>query len=255
MSVIPVIDLQQGVVVRGVAGQRALYRPVVSQLSNDATPAAIAQSLARAFDFHTAYVADLDAIAGAEPNWDAYEAIHHAGLSLWVDAGLGTVECAQRFLAHPRCSCCGIVQFVLGLESLADPAMLPTLLEMFKPARVIFSLDLSHGRPLTPFAVWRERSARDIAAELVAAGVQSLLVLDLAAVGVQRGPATLELGRALRADFPQLRLSGGGGVRHAADVARLASAGYSDVLVASALHDGRLTAEHLAINRPRSSSA
>ncbi|MFM8221178.1 MAG: nickel transporter, partial [Planctomycetaceae bacterium] len=47
MQVIPVLDLLGGVVVRGVAGQRDSYRPIVSQLVDGAEPLAVARALSR----------------------------------------------------------------------------------------------------------------------------------------------------------------------------------------------------------------
>jgi phosphoribosylformimino-5-aminoimidazole carboxamide ribotide isomerase len=248
MQVIPVIDLKAGVVVRGIAGRREEYRPLLSsQLCSTAFPGDVARGFVRAFGFRTAYVADLDAISGAEPDWAAYEAIHAAGLSLWIDAGVGARERALQIAGVIQNARYGVDQIVLGLESLQDPSLLPDMLRLFGPARVIFSLDLHAGKPLTSIPQWLARSPREIAAEVIAAGVEAVLVLDLAAVGVKAGPAmhTLELARWLRREHPQCRLIGGGGARNAADLEQLGDAGFSAALVASALHDGRLTADEL----------
>lgn len=248
MDIIPVIDLKAGVVVRGIAGRREEYRPLVSQLCSSASPRDVAQGFVRTFGFRTAYVADLDAISGAKPDWAAYEAIHAAGLSLWVDAGVGTWERAQQIAGIIQQARYGVDQVVLGLESLQDSAVLPEMLNLFGPARVIFSLDLRAGKPITSIPHWLTRSPHEIVAEVISAGVEAVLVLDLAAVGVGGGPAihTLELARWLRREHPQCRLIGGGGVRNAADLEQLQDAGFSAALVASALHDGRLAADELS---------
>ena len=49
--VIPVIDLKDGVVVRGVAGRRDEYRPIESRFASDPRPATVAQGLARTILF------------------------------------------------------------------------------------------------------------------------------------------------------------------------------------------------------------
>jgi phosphoribosylformimino-5-aminoimidazole carboxamide ribotide isomerase len=67
-----------------------------------------------------------------------------------------------------------------------------------------------------------------------------MIVLDLAQVGVGAGVATGNLCRQLRQRFAGLRLITGGGVRHEEDLTELAALGIDGVLVASALHDGRL---------------
>ncbi|HET6305578.1 MAG TPA: HisA/HisF-related TIM barrel protein, partial [Rhodopila sp.] len=59
------------------------------------------------------------------------------------------------------------------------------------------------------------------------------------------GPDT-ERVSALVARSPATRVFGAGGVRHAADITALATAGAAGVLVATALHTGALTAADLA---------
>ena len=96
MRVIPVIDLKGGLVVHGVAGDRSRYRPVVSVLAADPRPRSIAMAFANALGADEVYVADLDAIAGQEPDWPSYEQIAAAGLRLWVDAGIGEAGRARQ---------------------------------------------------------------------------------------------------------------------------------------------------------------
>ena len=85
MRVIPVIDLMHGQVVRGVAGRRSEYRPMVSRIAADARPATVARALVEQFGFDTAYVADLDAILGGQPNIQSLADIQIAGLNVWLD--------------------------------------------------------------------------------------------------------------------------------------------------------------------------
>jgi phosphoribosylformimino-5-aminoimidazole carboxamide ribotide isomerase len=60
---------------------------------------------------------------------------------------------------------------------------------------------------------------------------------------VGRGTGTLELVRRLRLSHPRLEITAGGGVRGVDDLRQLAEAGCDAALVASALHDGRITAK------------
>ena len=62
MEIIPVLDILNGVVVRGVAGQRDRYRRVQSQLTSSCDPSVIMRALEGEFDLHRFYIADLDAI-------------------------------------------------------------------------------------------------------------------------------------------------------------------------------------------------
>jgi len=244
MFVLPVLDLLSGAVVRGVAGDRGNYRPVESLLCGDARPVSVARAFVK-LGLREAYVADLDAIAGREPAWDIYLALIDCGLSLWIDAGAGDAPAAERLASFGHAGQ-SISRIVVGLESLAGRGDLSDVLAVLGPERAVFSLDLKHGRPLTESPDWRDAQPFDIAAEAVAAGAEAAIVLDLAQVGVGRGPATLDVCRRLRAAFPRLELIGGGGLRNADDLRSLADAGCDAALVASALHDGRLTAADVA---------
>ncbi len=91
----------------------------------------------------------------------------------------------------------------------------------------------------------------EIAATAIAAGFQCLVVLDLADVGTSTGGGTDELLHEIRNAAPGINLVAGGGVRGIADIHRLEQLGINAVLVASALHDGRLSREEIAGLEPR----
>jgi phosphoribosylformimino-5-aminoimidazole carboxamide ribotide isomerase len=240
MRVIPVVDLKGGLVVRGVAGRRAEYRPVESVLASDPRPQTVAQAFAGA-GFREAYVADLDAIGGVPPARETYSQLAACGLSLIVDAGLSSVEQAHA-LAGYLDSLGAAHAIVAGLESLPDPATLAAMVRAVGPRRLVFSLDMKSGRPLNTAPAWRELSPRQIAVTALRAGVRRLIVLDLAAVGVNQGVGTQPLCRQLRCLDATLEIIAGGGVRGPQDLESLAAAGCDAALVASALHDGRIAA-------------
>jgi phosphoribosylformimino-5-aminoimidazole carboxamide ribotide isomerase len=239
LKIIPVLDLKGGLIVRAVAGRRAEYRPIASSLGCDARPESVAKTFA-ALAFDLAYVADLDAIAGAAPAWNIYDELLSCGLQLWIDAGIGGSERAtqMRDFADSRRTASGIV---VGLESLASPDLLAEIIKILGTRRSIFSLDLCDGRPLAGDA-WDRLTADEIVAIAASAGVGRAIVLDLARVGLGDGVGTLELCRRLHQQLPELELIAGGGVRGHGDLEALAATGCHAALVASALHDGRLTA-------------
>ncbi len=241
MRVVPVIDLKNGSVVRGVAGQREIYRPIQSRLVSSAQPAAVGRALAE-LGFRDVYVADLDAIAGREPAWPIYAELLDCGLQLMVDAGPSTVE---QVIAMRGFHSCGrrIAAIVAGLESLRSIGSLAAMRAATGTAHFVFSLDLKAGRPLTNIPSWQRLSPMQIATIALRAGVRRMIVLDLAAVGVSRGVPTTQLCRALACHDPTLEIIAGGGVRGPRDLCILESAGCTAALVASALHDGRLSPE------------
>jgi len=239
VRVLPVLDLMGGHVVRGVGGRRDEYRPIESRLVDSSAPLDVARALAETFDCREFYLADLDAIAGREPAWGVYAALLEHGMRLWVDAGLDDLDRA-RSLAAFQTAGRGVARVIAGLESIAGPRQLRELLDVVGAERLVFSLDLKAGRPMADASAWEDPSPRGIARSAIDAGVRTLIVLDLADVGEGHGVGTLELCAELHRDAPDLELVAGGGVRGLDDLRRMAAAGCSYALVASALHDGRL---------------
>lgn len=241
MRVVPVLDLLGGEVVRGVAGNRAAYRPIKSILCDESSPVCVGKALVEKLGFAEAYVADLDAIAGGEPAWDVYRRWGECGLSLWVDAGLHDAEAARRMVAFGEGG--PISRIIAGLETIDSPDRLAEILAVVGPERLVFSLDLKEGRPLTDAPAWRDLKAIEILDKVIEFGLRQFIVLDLARVGVNSGVGTEDLCRQLREMLPEAHITAGGGVRDIDDLRSLAAAGCDAVLVASALHDGRIGAD------------
>jgi phosphoribosylformimino-5-aminoimidazole carboxamide ribotide isomerase len=234
MQLLPVLDLMGGQVVRGVAGRRCEYRPIVSRLTTSSRPREVARAFQANFGLNELYLADLDAIAGADPAFSVYADLKNHGFRLWIDAGTRTEE-RVRLLAAV-----GVERIILGLESVGGPDILARMQAAFGD-RIVFSLDLKEGAPLGDAGAWGTSDAYLIAAKAVALGVGRLIVLDLARVGVGAGVGTEDLCARLAAAHPHLELIVGGGVRGAEDLRRLAKCGVRTALAASALHDGHLT--------------
>ncbi len=232
MRVVGVLDVRRGVVVRGRAGRRSEYRPVAGPLTSSARAIDVARVFREHFGLRELYLADLDALEGGVPDLATCAALVADGFCLWVDAGVRTSSDADQVASV------GVARVVLGLETLAGPAALRAAVAALGD-RAVFSLDLRVGRPLTG-ADWGSTDAWDLACQAIAGGVCRLLVLDLARVGEGTGTGTEELCGRL-ASWPTVEVSAGGGIRDASDLARLRSQGVAAALVASALHDGKLT--------------
>jgi phosphoribosylformimino-5-aminoimidazole carboxamide ribotide isomerase len=233
MRIIPVLDLKGGQVVRGIAGRRSEYRPIVSKLTKSALPLDVALAFRDHFDLNELYVADLDAIGGAQPASSIYAALRSARFRLWVDAGVRALEQAMSLAES------GIEQIVVGLETISGPTALADICRHLGPERIAFSLDLKAGRPL---GAWQATDAWSIAQQAIACGIKRMIVLDLERVGTGQGIGTEELCARLAVTHPQLEVIAGGGIRGQGDIDRLGECGVRAVLVASALHDGRIPA-------------
>ena len=237
MRVIPVLDLMRGEVVRGVGGRRDEYRAVRSRLVDSARPLEVARAFRSALGLTQLYVADLDALRGDAPQIEHIAALAADGFELLVDAGPRDSERGQALLEA------GAVRVVAALETSGGPDQLARVVQELGPERVTFSLDLKGGRPLGDTAAWGTQEPLEFAIRAVECGVKSLIVLDLAGVGEGRGVPTIPLCRRLRNECGVVEIITGGGVRNAGDLAELADAGVHGVLVASALHDGGLSAD------------
>jgi phosphoribosylformimino-5-aminoimidazole carboxamide ribotide isomerase len=236
MRVIPVLDLKAGRAVHAVAGDRAHYGPVRTILHEGSDPAGLARAFRETLCLDELYVADLEAIAGKPPDLVLSKLAAQEGL--WVDAGIRDADDLAPLLAL----CRTIV--VLGLETLRGPEALSRIVRAAGPSPLAFSLDLRQGIPLvSESARWGTQDPLRFAAAAIDAGLRRTILLDLARVGTGQGTGTLDLLMALRARHASLEIVVGGGVSGPDDLRRLADAGASAVLVASALHDGRIGRE------------
>ena len=229
MRIVPVIDLQGGIVVHARRGERADYAPLRSPLVDGCEPVAVARALCAAGQTSTLYVADLDALAGAPVDVDTLAALS-AVAELWVDAGATTRKRAAALASA------GVARNVVGTESLGAGASWDTNATL---ARAL-SIDLRDGRLISPRADLAGRNPAAAAPLVTALGVSELLVIDLARVGSGAGPplgAVAELAAAL----PGFAIYAGGGVRSDDDLRALEAVGAAGALVATALHEGRIT--------------
>lgn len=230
MEVLPVLDLLDGRVVRGVAGERQQYRPVQSRLAPTADPATVARSFQQQLGLNRFYVADLNGILHGRPHWSDLQHLAQAGYDLVVDAGVRDRAACADLLDR------GIAVVVVALELSPRIEFLQEVLADLGSDRFAFSLDLKWGRPLGRVPGVAARSPDELADAAVQTGFRRLIVLDLAGVGTGQGVATGELCARLRQRFPDLWLATGGGVRNPADLQMLRDIGLDAVLVASALH-------------------
>jgi phosphoribosylformimino-5-aminoimidazole carboxamide ribotide isomerase len=249
MQIIPVLDIAGGIAVHAEAGNRSRYQPVRSVLA----PGRVGDAVALLHAFYqvlgadACYVADLDAIRGGPIQRSLIRELAQfetgfAG-ALLVDAGTylpgGVLELVS----------CGTSQVVIGLETLHSFADLARIVELVGPGRVVFSLDMKLGSPMIHPAlresVGTSPDAMSLALQAVAAGVRTLLLLDLGRVGTGSG-VDLALVQALRGRLASEKLFAGGGVLGRRDLERMKDAGCDGALVATAIHTGHISASDVA---------
>ena len=234
---IPVLDVMRGHVVRAVGGLREDYQPIVCPFTSSRKPFDIASALLQLSAAHELYVADIDAITRTHAVSPPVRAVlETCQVPTWLDVGIGRTQvCDLPDLPH--------VRPVVGFETCRLPDTLTETLRAAGGRPVAFSIDLKRGGLLGDWRSWSlqgDRDALTLARRAVGLGVRTLIVLDLARVGTGTGAGTEPLLTAIRAEFPDVELIAGGGVRSWDDVDRLGEAGADAVLVASPLHDGTL---------------
>jgi phosphoribosylformimino-5-aminoimidazole carboxamide ribotide isomerase len=224
-SIVPVLDLKGGDVVHARAGERGRYLPIRSRLASGSAPAAVIDGLLSVAPFRRVYIADLDAIErrGDHRAVIADLARRHPGIEFWVDGGIATAAQAVAVADD------GLMP-VLGSESLADLDALAATVARLGREGCVLSLDYRGEKFVGPVELetqprlWPSR----------------LIVMTLSRVGGSAGPDFARLA-ATKERMGAQALFAAGGVRDRADLDALASMGIAGVLVASALHDGRLT--------------
>jgi len=239
LQILPVLDVMDGRVVRGVAGRREEYRPVKSVLTESCDALQVAEAIRSRFGLSAIYLADLDAILHGTPNLDILRSLTEAGFMLTVDAGL------KRSADASAVAAAGARQLVAGLETLAGPRELSRLVEQFGSSRVVFSLDLRDGEPMGDRSLWKEADPIGIVCQAIEAGCSRFIVLDIAHVGTEAGLRALPLCTEVRRKWPSATIMTGGGIRGIDDLRRLDPATVDGVLIASALHNGSIASADL----------
>ncbi len=222
MEVIPVIDLKSKQVVRAKMGERHLYAPIETPLAGTSAPRDVIGGFLSLHPFRTIYIADLDAIEGRETHREIIRDLQtdFPQLDFWIDPGVTCLPDARAWLASDR------VHLVAGSETWMDPNEFAQLRD---DPRVILSLDFRgdgfQGPPalLDDENLWPRR----------------LIVMTLARVGSNAGPDLERLKTTIEWAKPRA-VYAAGGLRGKDDLQLLQEAGAAGVLVASALHDGRL---------------
>jgi phosphoribosylformimino-5-aminoimidazole carboxamide ribotide isomerase len=233
--IIPVLDVMGGEVVHAVGGDRTSYWPVKSRLTDSTRPLDVARALLAASGANELYVADLDAIRWGIGDEGVGELLEELDCRLLIDqGGLGAQPPAPNVREIYALEC------RLGAEKYIRHA---------RTKGAIFSIELRDGRMVNGWQDWGVQSptgALGVVRKAYDIGYRAFVILDLARVGVGRGPGTESLIRAIRDEFADVELITGGGVKSWADIEKLGACGADAVLVASALHDGTLTSSRPA---------
>jgi phosphoribosylformimino-5-aminoimidazole carboxamide ribotide isomerase len=210
-------------------GERSRYQPVRSQLCASSDPLEIACALLGLYPFKTIYIADLDAIQGLGDNLARITLLHEhfPDVELWLDAGICHPE--QLFTVRRRGLNC-----VIGSERLESLPQYAQLGAIQPESEMILSLDFNADGFMGPKELLLNPDLWP----------SKLICMTVSRVGSYQGP-DLEALSTLSKRIGQRQLYAAGGIRDIHDLQTARQLGVKGVLLASSLHDNRISATQI----------
>ncbi len=223
IEVIPVLDLMHSIAVSGKSGEREDYRPLKTVFGDSFNPIEIALSLKRE-GARRLYVADLDAIEARGSNIHLVKQMNHI-IPVMFDFGVRDLKSFEIGLKIAW-------QVIVATETLKDIIELEAIFEKFPPSRIVVSIDTKDGRL---YSRNLDLDLEELKDKIIELNPQEVILLDLTAVGTQKG-----FNEKLLKRFQPLRdkLIIGGGIT-TNNIPLISSNGIKKVLVGSALHQGK----------------
>lgn len=225
MQVIPVIDLQNGIVVHARKGDRANYAPLTSVICENTGFLDVIATYYRHFGFNTIYIADLNALTRQGDNHSLLFAAltEFPGICFWIDAGYPLAKASLKNF--------GNYLPVLGSESFHAGNL--TEIKLFNK-HFVLSLDFGVNGRLGATELFNDTQLWP----------EKIIIMELAQVGGNSGPNLTKLSD-YRSRYTDRQFIAAGGVRNSSDLAALKKIGIEQALVASALHNGSLTPDDI----------
>lgn len=238
MRIIPVIDVLRGKAVQAIKGERQKYQPLKTFLAPSSDPKDIALAYQECFGFNELYVADLDAIQGSGSNLEIIKKIHHStNLKIMVDAGVNNPRNARRILEA------GAEKVIIATETLTSIKQLEECVKAIGKQKIVGSLDYKQGKILTKSQEITKLTPAQAAETFEKKGTSEIIFLELSRVGTLQGPETKNLEEIIKTiNIPVLT---GAGINSVQEIINLQNIGAAGVLVATALHKGKIRPEDL----------
>jgi phosphoribosylformimino-5-aminoimidazole carboxamide ribotide isomerase len=227
VDLFPAIDIRHGRVVRLSQGE-ATRQTVYGE-----DPVAVAERFADQ-GAEWIHVVDLDRAFGVGDNLAVVRRIvAQTGwrLRIQLGGGLRTVDLVRRGLDH------GVTRVVIGTAAAIEPTVVPAAVAAVGADRVVVGIDVRDGR--VAIRGWTQTSDLDpgtLAAQVVAAGVRTVVYTDVGRDGMLTGP---DLDGARRLQAVGTGVVASGGVASLDDIRAVREAGLAGAIVGRALYEGR----------------
>ncbi|MFC1787329.1 HisA/HisF family protein [Halobacteriota archaeon] len=231
MMIIPVMDIKSGMVVHAKAGDREKYRPIDSVLTASTNPIEVANAFKK-LGARELYIADLDAIEKRGSNLGLVLEIKKLGFDILLDSGVSIARDAKDLS--------GVGNVVVGTETLES---FDELAKMTAMCEIVLSIDFKGDDLLARIEDLIGLDAKDIINIFSSYDIKKIIYLDLKKVGTSCGMGGERVEKMVRSTSIPLLV--GGGINDMSDIRRMEEIGVSGVLVATAIHNGRITKEDI----------
>ncbi len=231
MKVIPVIDYKQGNVVIAKMGMREKYEPASSLLCKSSNLYDVIDAILNLADFKTIYIADLDCIEKQQLDTYLWTELcqHYKDLEFWIDIG-SVYKQWPKFMGHTTNA-----RPVLGSESFPTNIDLESGIKLLTTYKPIISIDIIESEVLGPSNLLNSAKSWP----------NDVIILSISHVGSNQGPDKKTISH-IQALIQNKNLYYGGGIRNKDDINQLSGLNIAGALVASTLHNGKLTKQEIA---------
>lgn len=239
MKIIPVIDILNKKVVHGIRGKRNQYKPIKSTLTNFCYPLEVAKVFKEKLGLENLYIADLDSIEKRGDNFDIIKEVENKlGIKIILDPGIRDSKDLDREIVHI------VDSIILGTETLTSVQTINDSISIKGRDNVIVSIDLKGKKFISNIEDFKnpEYLIRKLYDEL---GLRNFILLDLEKVGSMEGVSEQLTQLILSMRDMDLYLITGGGIRSMEDIIDVHKLGIEAVLIATALHAGKIAKEEL----------
>ncbi|MDF1582653.1 MAG: HisA/HisF-related TIM barrel protein [Methyloprofundus sp.] len=226
MQIIPVIDIKAGQAVLAKQGNRKNYLPLSTNLCHSSQVDDVINAYLGVFPFTRMYIADLDALMGLGNNQYLINALftRYPQLSFMVDSG--SLKTPYTPLRNQQ------LTTIIGTESITTKTLAQ---EQQLKTDFILSLDFNSEHAIMGDAILYASPAL---------WPKALIIMTLGLVGKNNGP-DLEKLQYYCSTYPQHNFIAAGGIRHYEDLLQLKKLGIQQALIASALHNKKLTTQNI----------
>lgn len=228
MYILPAIDIKDGACVRLYQGSF----DTVHQVAKD--PLETAQAFER-LGARWLHMVDLDgADQGKAVHSQLFKTIaKETGLKIQAGGGIRSLDQIDAYLEH------GIDRVIIGSQAIKEPAMVAEAVRLYGDA-IAVGIDARDG--VAYGEAWKEKSPRqaaDLAKEMTAIGVSTLIYTDIAQDGTLLGPA-LDTYAQMKKDLPGTQIIASGGIRNLDDIQALLDLGLYGAICGKAIYAGTL---------------